>query len=273
MSVPVDLMQRWIHAPTPGAATDAVIALALYNSRKSVIQANEGSSEMVLDPYDRADNPHFAPREYWGQLRVDIWLCVLEKGKGKIPFDPAVHSEDRARTALNIAVVPLAEQNVQFALDRELIAEPTKSGDEWLKIVWPSLRKLGFASTRDLNGKWVKCHIVPSGHTYTDKKSGNEREATTFEFLDLYPDEAACRAAYLAAGGKPADDDDDVPDIASAPLPQNDGRKIAALEFVKVLVKSTKGDRDALAREMATIPMIAEFFSVDSPEVRALLAA
>ncbi len=268
MSVPIDLVQRWIHAPTPGAAADAVIALALYDSRESVVQVNEGSSEMALDPYDRAAKAQFAPREYWGQLQVDAWLCVLQKGKGKVVFDPAVHSEDKACTALNIAVVPLAEQSVQFAVERELIAE----SNEWIKIVWPSLRKLGFASPRDAKGKWVKCHFVPSGRTYTDK-SGNEREATTFEFLELYPDEAACRAAYLAAGGKPADDGGDVPDIASAPLPSTDGRKTAAFEFVKVLVKTTHGNRDDLAREMAGIAMIAEFFTVDSPEVQQLLAA
>lgn len=268
MSAPVDLMQRWIHAPTPVAATDAVIALALYDSRESVIQADEGSSEMVLDPYDRAAKAQFAPREYWGQIQLDAWLCVLVKGRGKVQFDPAVHSEDKACTALNIAVLALPEQHVQFAVERELIAE----SNDWIKTVWPSLRKLGITSPRDAKGKWCKCRFVSTGRTYTNPK-GEEREATTFEFLELYPDEAACRAAYLAAGGKPADDDGNVPDIASAPLPQNDGRKTAALEFVKVLVKSTKGDRDALAREMATIPMIAEFFSVDSPEVQALLAA
>jgi hypothetical protein len=221
---------------------------------------------MVLDPYDRAAHAQFAPREYWGQLQVDAWLCVLVKGRGKVPFDPAVHSEDKACTALNIAVVPLAEQNVQFAVERELIAE----SNEWIKIVWPSLRKLGFVSPRDAKGKWVKCHFVPSGRTYTDK-SGNEREATTFEFLELYPDEAACRAAYQAASGHV--DDDDVPDVGSDPLPQNDGRKTAAFEFVKVLVKTTHGNRDDLAREMAGIAMIAEFFTVDSPEVQELLAA
>jgi hypothetical protein len=222
---------------------------------------------MPIDPYERAANAQLKPREYWGQIKVDAYLCVLVRGKGKVQYDPAIHPEEQARTAISVAVLPLPEQNITYPVERELIAESA----EWIKIVWPSLRKFNLASPREAKDRWCKCHFVPTGRTYTGK-DGVEKEATTLEFLELYADEAACRAAYRAATGQ--EEDLVIEDIEQAPIPAPDTkRKEAALEFVKVLVKQFGGDHGQLATQMAAIPMIAEFFTVDSPEVRELLEA
>lgn len=223
---------------------------------------------MALDPYERAANAQLRPREYWGQIQVDAYMCVLVRGKGKVQYDPAVHSEQDARTAMTVAVLPLPEQAVQFPIEREMIAEST----EWIRTVWPSLRRFGLNNPREAKGRWCRVRFVTTGRTYTTR-DGAEREATTLEFVELYADEAACRAAYRAATGHQEDEDLVIDDIEQAPLPDPAVTRAAtALEFVKALIKASGGKRDALAAQMAAVPMIAEFYTVDSPEVQALLA-
>ena len=52
-----------------------------------------------------------------------------------------------------------------------------------------------------------------------------------------------------------------------------DPERVTALEFLKVIVRQAHGDRDLVAEQLAAIPQVGRFFSVDSPEVQALLAA
>ncbi len=226
----------------------------------------------TLDPYERAAKAQLRPREYWGQIQVDAYMCVLVRGKGKLQYDPAIHPEQDARTAMTVAVLPLPEQNVQFPIEREMIAESS----EWIKVVWPSLRRFGLNNPREAKGRWCRVRFVTTGRTYTTR-DGAEREATTLEFVELYADEAACRAAYRAATGHQGDDEDLViDDIEQTPAPDPAAARAStaatALEFVKALVKATGGQRDALAAQMAAVPMIAQHFTIDSPEVQALLA-
>lgn len=218
---------------------------------------------MTIDPYERAAKAQLRPREFWGQVQIDAWLCVLVMGKGKVPFDPAQHREDRACTALNIAVLPLPEQNITFPIERELIAE----SNEWIKIVWPSLRQFDLETPKDAKGKWCRARFVPTGRTYTNA-NGEEKEATTFEFLALYDSEDACRAAYLEGSNNPAADHGSGGETGTA---VNDPERHTALEFVKVLAKAHGGDAETLAAEMAKMPLIAKHFSIDSPEVQELL--
>ena len=99
------------------------------------------------DPYAAADNAQVGARNYYGQVQLDIWFCGLVKGTGKVPYDPAVHKQ-RA-TAIDILVLPIAEQNVSYEIKRELIAESR----EWASLVWASLKALGINSTREANNR------------------------------------------------------------------------------------------------------------------------
>ena len=87
----------------------------------------------TVDPWDVASTATVAPRSYYGQLRLDTWFCVLQKGVGKVPFDDGQHSPDDRRTSVDIHLIPIAEQNVAFELKREPIAESR----EWAGIVLP----------------------------------------------------------------------------------------------------------------------------------------
>ena len=237
----------------------------------------------IDDPFESASNAEVAPRRYYGQLSIDAWYCALVKGQGKVPFDPQQH--ERRATALTLAVVPIADQNVSFELKREMIAESR----EWAGIVKPSLAEAGVTAglwqePKEFNLKqcrniWVQCEFVGTGRKYRTKQ-GDERESTTFSFIAIYPDMNTCRAAYFKDTGQspPTSDEygEEIPGVgpepsAQAPLANDKDRK-TALAFLEVIVKQAGGDADAVAAQIAAMPVINKFYSIDSSEVQKLLA-
>ncbi len=236
------------------------------------------------DPLESADNPEVQLPEYFGQALVDAWFCVLQKGTGKVPFDPQQHRLEDRRTAIKFGIAPLAEQNVTRDVYREYIAE----FGAWPKITLPSLKAVGLTA-KTLNGAWVHVGLVPEGRTYTDK-NGNTQDSLTFKVLAAYPDEAACRAAYLNRSvsmgqepGAPAQDAQP-PFTPSAPTNgnghngngngangTNPKERETALQFVKVLINQVAGDEAVLAARIANMPMLAKYFTIQTPEVRGLI--
>lgn len=227
----------------------------------------------VQDPFAAADEAQPLKPGYYAQVNCDAWFCVLEKGTGKVVFDPARHPIEQRRTAINISLAPLPEQNIQFPLVREMVAE----SKEWASIVWPSAKGLGINSTRELNGRWAKVEVVPTGRKYTNR-AGENKDATTFKFVALYADEAAARAAYQAGGAQPVEEEHvaEPATAATAPATANGQERQTALEFLKVLVPQwcSKGiDTTAVATGIAANPVIARHFTAQSPEVIQLMAA
>ena len=236
-----------------------------------------------VDPMDTLDDPQLASPEYFGQIKVVSWFCVLQKGVGKVDFDPQVHALDQRRTAVKIGLVPLSEHNAQYEIFRDHIAE----SKEWAGIVLPSIKSLGI-SAKELHDKWVKLTFQTVGRTYTktDPNTGETvtRDATTFKFLALYPNEEACRAAYHAEHGGNGNGHAQaqvVTPTAQAQTPPTNGNgtndngskeRETALKFVKALVTQTAGNRDELAKRIAAMPLISKWFTVDSPEVFELMA-
>lgn len=215
------------------------------------------------DPFAAAGDPQVQLPEYYGQALADAFFCVLQKGVGKMPFDATQHKVEDRRTAVKISIIPLAEQNGRD-VTREYIAE----FGAWPRITLPSLKAVGLTPLT-LNNAWVRVALVPEGRTYTDK-NGETKESLTLKFLAAYPSEDACRAAYLAAGPEPVAQAQ--PAAASAPV-NGDKERMTVLEFVKALIKQTAGDEAALAVRIANLPPVAKHFSIQSPEVRALLDA
>jgi len=224
--------------------------------------------DITIDPLDAASSATLAPRSYYGQIEIDAWFCVLERGKGKVIYDPQQHSADQRRTAIKISLLPLPEQNVQFPLEREMIAESR----EWAGIVLPSLKALGINNVREANGKWAKMQQVPSGRKYRNAK-GEEKEATTFKFLALYPDEAACQAAYMADRGQEPERQP-----AATPCPNgSNGDKARKLEvakpFIAAFAKQCGYDLECTKAACRTQRIITDAIDVESPEFAALVAA
>ena len=219
------------------------------------------------DPLESAANVTFGPRDYFGQVQVDAYYCVLIKGQGKMLFDPAVHSADMRRTALDINILPLpGTTRDSRPIHRELIAESA----EWSRIVLPSIKALGLPGPKALVGAWVRYQMVPTGRKYTDKSTGAQKDATTIKFVAVYATEAECRAAFDAYQAQP--------DVAPRSEQQPAGaasnpERAAAYEFLKVIVAQHKSNPAALAATIAANPIISKYFTVDSPETKALLAA
>ncbi len=239
------------------------------------------------DPLEAADNPEVQLPEYFGQATVDAWFCVLEKGVGKKPFDPQQHTLDKRMTAIKVGIIPLPEQNVTRDIYREYIAE----FGAWPKITLPSIKTVGL-TVKSLNNAWVHIGLVSEGRTYTSK-DGETKDSLTFKVLAVYPDEAACRAAYLnrsvSMGQEPGAPAQSVTPPAAPSVGPTNGNghngngtngngtnpkeRETALQFIKALVQQTNGDEGQLGTRIANLPMLARYFSIQSPEVRAILDA
>lgn len=235
---------------------------------------------MSDDPFDSAENPVVRQAEFWGKVELDMFYAVLQKGVGKVPFDPQQHSADKRVTAIDIKVFPVAEQNVTYDVSRNMIAESR----EWAGIVLPSIKSLGL-TVRELNGKYVHVVQKATGATY-ENKSGETKEKTTFEFVKLFPTEAACIADYMTAGGTISTPQYEAParaaaqEAAAAPANGNGNGKEreTALKFLGAIVENAaRGQTDVyaiqtkIAGTIATIPLINKHFTADSPEVLNLI--
>jgi hypothetical protein len=231
------------------------------------------AQEAVYDPYNSADNATLRPQAYYAMVQSDAWPCVLIKGKGKVAFNAQEHKVGDRVTAIDISLQPLAEQNVNFPLVRNMIAE----SPAWIKIVMPSFKALGLASARELNGKWAKVEMVPSGRKYekkdrnTGRTTGEMVEETTFKFLAFYKDEAEARAAYLGGASQP-----EATAPTTAPASANSAERATALAFLKALLPKwapTGQEMAAVEKGIAANPVLARHFNIQSPEVIDLLVA
>jgi len=217
----------------------------------------------MSDAFDRADSAKPASPKFWGCVTVNAYDCILQKGVGKIPFDAKQHKPGEMRTAIDLTVTLLPE-TVRKAekLERGMVAESA----EWTRVTLPSLKALGNTRLRSLNGMWCAVEFAGLGTFYTDNQ-GESRERQAFKFAGLYATEAECRKAYQ----------DETGDATSAPIenvttaPVSD-EKMMALTFVTALAKTAGGDKEKLAALIAQYPVVSKHFTVDSPEVAALLA-
>ena len=217
---------------------------------------------------------------YYGRMEVTAIFVAMVKGQTPQVFNENLHAADSRRTQVHMICNPIDAMNLTQLVERKLIAD----FGAWPKIVWPSLRDLGIKNPRDLNGKWAKIEMVKTGRTYQSSR-GETQEETTFKFLAVYDTAQACTAAYYADGGKqPVREDDPAGDVdmshgAGAPATNisangngNDTERETALQFLKALVKQSGGDKGKLAASIAQIPMIAKYFTADSPEVVEMFA-
>jgi len=246
-------------------------------------KGKEMTAQTFVDPWDAAEQakePQFS-NIIWGQCEASSWFCVLEKGVGKVAFDPQMHNLDLRRTAIDIIIHPLADMGLTFDLARNMIAESY----EWAGVVLPSIRDLGI-SPKQLNGSWIKVQTVPltdkSGNvvTYTDK-NGTVKEKTTLKFLAIFKDDAECRADYLANSGKAPQQDTQYAKSNGNGNGNGNGNKEreTAFKFLKVYVENAcRGQSDlnvirqTLALNIAQQPLISKYFTVDSSEVVEMIA-
>ena len=228
---------------------------------------NPPTTQTFDDPFESASNATLAPRNYYGQIQIDAYFCVLQKGVGKLPYDAGQHKAEDRRTAIDISLLPIAEQNITFELRREIIAESR----EWAGIVWASLKALGLASVRDANGAWAKMQQVGTGRRYRNSE-GEEKEATTFKFLALYDSEDACRAAYLTDTGQ---DPNQAPAAATPANGNGNGANHdldVARPFIAAFAKQAGFDLEKTKAACRAQAIITKAIDVESPEFAEIVA-
>ena len=234
---------------------------------------------VMPDPFAEADNAKAQPFEYFGQVKADAqYLFFPGSGMKPVPFDPTLHTEDKRRVEIYLQIIPIAEQNISFDVYQKMLSFDR----DWTTITNPSIKAIGVQGLRDLNDKWVKVIRVDGTRKKLDRDTGLDsgEKWPTFKFLELYPNEEACIAAFAGnrRNGNSASSDTEYTTTADTTAP-NDNEKSTALTFAKVLIanegRNNNGNRqafeDALARQIAQMPLISKVFTVQSPEIAALI--
>lgn len=221
------------------------------------------------------------PRHYFGEIAiVDDFDCILERGRGKVPFDPSFHRPEQRLVALKLKLVCTKADGSTYDLDQDDITSGSKH-----KVTLASLKELGVTTRSDLRGlvgKWAQAVRVETGRTYTATKGasqGQQVAETALKFLALYDDAEACKAAeaqfYTPRSGG-ATDGRNVPqpvtaaDTGSAPVIARD----ALIATLPALVMAAQKNPATLQTILNGNPQYAaNGITAQSPEVAALLAA
>ena len=228
------------------------------------------NNQATNDPYEEAINAKPPTFELYGQIRVDAHYLFFPGNKQKpVVFDPAIHPQDKRSLEVELQLIPIAEQNINWDEYQKMLAFTA----DWTKIVLPSIKAMGIDDLRALNNKWVRVAKVPGNRKRLDKDTHEETGEfwTTYKFMELYPDEAACKAAFV--GHSPSDTE-----VNQAPAAQSNETKAAALTFLKVFVSQAAKhitDRAEIekqvANDIANNSLISPLFTVQSPEVQAAI--
>ena len=227
------------------------------------------------DPYAAALDAHEASiaSDIYGQFDIDVWFCVLQKGVGKVPFDPQQHAPAQRRTAIDINLQDLGGNNYT----RSFIGEIGTDG--WLKVTLPSLKAIGVTDLRGVSGKYVHAVMTPFGK-YTDKE-GNEKQRTAPAIKAIYPDQAACEKAAQAAQGGTGPDwlVGDAPAAAAngsaaangASAQGNDPERATAAQFLKPFAAMAREGNGVNSAKLQGFidgnPLLKKHFTLASPEV------
>jgi hypothetical protein len=214
------------------------------------------------DPYAAAMNAEERKSDgiWFGQMFIDVWAVFLKKGEKKVPFDLAIHEERYRYTQLKLELIPLPDYDVTFTILREMIAE----FGEWPRLTLPSVKALN-VDLRNMDKAWVRIKLQPTGEKYTNRR-GEEAERTALIFEAVFADKESCRAAWSIYSGELYDQAEEI-------SPDNDKEKATAALFLKPLWTQAGGDPAKMATLLASNPLTAKYFTVESPEVIALIGA
>ncbi len=230
----------------------------------------EEKKTLAPDPWDDAINPPARDFEIYGQVKVDVYYLFFPGGgQAPVPFDPNNHPEDKRATQIEMQIIPIAEQNISWDVKQKYLS----FSKEWQKITLPSIKDTGVTDLRTLKDRFARIAQVPGFRPRKDKNTGEDTGEfwSTFKFIEVYPDEATCKAAF---GGSPASkeaEQEAVPNVA-------DQERSVMLTFAKVIVADkarTITDREELIKvlelELANNVALAKHFTVNTPEIQALI--
>lgn len=239
----------------------------------------------TVSAWDAAMNPDTSSntgdfgKTYFGKVQIAVSFISLIKGQGRVPWEPNQLTPDgkptRKNTGIDIHLVCKAKDGTEYSVDRNYIAE---FGD-WPDMLLPNLKAIGIMSLQELNGKFAQVELVENGETYTNR-AGELKKKTTFKFVKTFGTEAELNAAREALFGGNGSSPAPAPTAQAAPAASANPEKATAERFLKPYVdnamRQASNDvmkaRDLLAPMLAKQALLAKYFTVDSPEVVALMA-
>ena len=230
----------------------------------------------VLDPWDAAENAQLPTYTHFGQITLLSDFVVWPKGtklRDCPPFDPNQHKPEQRVTRITMMAVPLPGRQAPLYPHERVVPAQSR---EWVAVTLPSIRALN-VSPRDVDGKWVQYQFKPA-RKYTDA-DGNEKDATSFHIVELYDTEGAASLASEDFFGQlqQAVKDEPIPfgdeeDVADASDNGSDPERAAMAQFLAPVWAQCNGDQTELAKKLAEMPMLSDYFTIDSPEVKAVVS-
>lgn len=219
------------------------------------------------------DQPVVPPTFHtWGQLFIRVWKAALVKGEGKVEYVPKVHKENMSY-AIDISILPIAEQG-KSVVERSLI----QSSKEW-SLIQASIQATGTKAS-DIDQKFVKFNFEPTGKTYVNN-SGETKNQTYIRIEKVFASEEECRQDFLADNYDVADSDQPTTDndpnqgVPAAGQKEFETAKLLLEAAVRSSVKPTANADEAKALVLEKVkasPVMARFFTDDSPEIDDLIA-
>jgi hypothetical protein len=260
----------------------------------SLPQFNKGESNMQdYDPFDDAMTPDDPNQPFYGQVHADPFKGFFETG-GPVRYDQAIHGDRRHYLIISLTFTPIDPQRQIFS--RNIIKFTRKdntwqSSKEYMEVLLPSLRAMTeqiiaikglvegqFNTLRELSGMYLYGQRIPN----PDNSEGETWQ--TMKMVTLYPDEATCRAAWKQETDQVLVPLEELPFMPNDALPQSTATPDPVRETLKTFLAPlwAQAQREAEANGtepsatmqnlLFTNPMLGEHFSIDSPEVKEVMA-
>ena len=241
----------------------------------------DNPNEHEYDPYDDAMSDE--PSMFFGKVEIEAYpIVVADDGTGWKPQGQYVAELHGTRAEINKADDKFIATDVDISItpadpSRKMIQRtniPTKSKKrtEFQRVIRPSIEALEgeiakakglqvgqFNPLKELGGLWVAGEFVPKPSNKPDETW------TTLKFTRVFAGQDECieamNAHYNHEGAAEAEGDNG-----------HDEERAKLAPFLQPIWAQAEGDKDKMAELLATNSMLCDHFTVDSPEVQALMA-
>ena len=129
--------------------------------------------------------------------------------------------------------------------------------NNWRDIVLASLKALKVAMVLDLEDKWVSYDLRPVKKWDKASKSVIATNFTTFYFTQIFPDQEACEAAYVASTGVRFSESEE---STGEPVETNGRPPNDAIERAATTLYNLIGDDHKFENEVAKNPLMMKHF-------------
>ena len=242
----------------------------------------------VYDPYDEA--MHDPPSLFFGLLKTFAWAVIGSRPagmpwKGNTTFEDYVEELHGTRDEIDKEEDRFLSTNIEFSLTptdptRKVMTRKVsvnKKQKEFYHVVRPAIQALAdrvaevknlvpgqFNPLKEFTDIWVAGEFVPNPDNKPDENW------KTWKFTRVFASQEECAAAANEAYNR---DSDDEPADDAEPDNGQDVDRAKLAPFLEVIWKQAGGDSAKMAELLADNPVLSPYFTVDSPEVLAVMGS